>query len=364
MDNKISIQIINNIEDEKYSDFISNNRNTSVFQTSEMAEVYKRNKNATPLIIAAIDENTGEIVSSLLAKILVRKPGFMSSFSKHSSIRGGPVFKESPEGINATAELLKFYNEYIKREVLYSRIYPLTDPSLILKSFEANNYKFDSWNNFLIDLNRPFEEIWKDFDKYKRKSVNRAEKKGVTIEEMLDESLVPLFYDLLKETYIPRKQPLEDISHFKAVYDILVPKKMAKFFLAKYDGKYIAGRLALAYKGTVYDWYTGSSKETLSLYPNDLLVSHILKWGSENVYKVFDFGGGGTSEQSSEGWVEFKKRFGAKQISYGRYTAIHQSKKLWFAEKAYEVYRRVKYINKAKRDNENEKPTDNNIEKN
>lgn len=344
MNYKISIQIINDSKDKKYSDFVRNNPNTSLFQTFEMAEVYKRNKNTKPLIIAAIDEKSGEILSSLLAKIIVRKPGFMSSFSKHSSIRGGPIFKNSPDGIRATSELLKFYNEFIKKDVLYSRIYPLNDPSLIIPCFEGNNYKFESWNNFLIDLNRSADDIWKDLDKYKRKNVKRAEKKGVTIEELSEKNLIPIFYDLLKETYIPRKQPLEDISHFEAVFDILVPNNMAKFFLAKYNNEYIAGRLVLTYKGTVYDWFTGSLRKTLELYPNDLLVWHILKWGSENEFKVFDFGGGGTSEQSSEGWIEFKKRFGSKQISYGRYTMIHQPKKLRFAEKAYEIYRRIKFF--------------------
>ena len=148
---------------------------------------------------------------------------------------------------------------------------------------------------------------------------------------------------MLKETYIPRKQPLEDISHFEAIFDILVPKNMAKFFLAKFNDEYVAARLILAYKDTVYDWYTGSSKKTQSVYPNDLLVWHILEWGSYRGFKIFDFGGGGTSEQSSDGWVKFKKKFGGKEISYGRYTKIHQPKKLWFAENVYEIYRRIKF---------------------
>ena len=342
MNEKISIRTIDNFKDEEYNNFVQNNSCTSVFQTLEMAEVYNRNRNATPLIIAAIDETNGEILSCLLAKILVRKPGFMSSFSKHSSIRGGPIFKNTHEGIQSTHILLKYYNDFVKQEVLYSRIYPLNDPSVIISCFDKNGFKSSSWNNFLIDLNRPINNIWLDLEKDKRKNINRAKKNGVLIEELSDRKLIPLFYDLLNETYTKRKQPLEDISHFEAVFDILVPKMMAKFFLAKFDNEYIAGRLVLAYKDTVYDWYTGSSKKIKSLYPNDLLVWHILDWGSENGFKVFDFGGGGTSEQSSEGWVKFKKRFGGKPISYGRYTAIHQPKKLWFAEKAYEVYRRIK----------------------
>lgn len=116
MTDKISIKVTSNFKKEDYNKFVYNNPNTSVFQTLEMAEVYKRNKNTQPLILIAINEDTGEILASLLAKILSHKSGYLKSFTSHSTIRGGPIFKNDADGILATLELLNHYNEVVKKK--------------------------------------------------------------------------------------------------------------------------------------------------------------------------------------------------------------------------------------------------------
>ena len=350
MANGISIKVTDNFEKEKYDSFVSSNPYTSIFQSLEMAEVYKKNIDTEPLILVAINENNGEILASLLAKKMQAKKGFLSSFSVHSTIRGGPIFKNTEDGVEAISFLLKEYNNLANKwGPLYTRIHPLFDTPQIISEYHKNEYEYSVWNNFLINLNRPVEDVWRDLDKYKRKNVNRAIKKGLCIEEINEKSIVPVFYEFLSQNYTERKQPLEDISNFEAIFDILIPKGMAKLFVAKFKDEYAAMRLVLLYKGVVYDWYTGDSKKFLSLYPNDLLVWHILKWGVENGFQTFDFGGGGTSDQIAEGWVEFKKRFGGRLINYGRYTKVHQQKKLWIAEKVFKVYKKVKFYKKNTR---------------
>lgn len=336
-----SIKITDVFKKEDYEKFIYDNPNTSIFQTLDMAEVYKRNTDTEPLILVAINEGNGEILASLLVKKVQAKRGFLSSFSLHSTIRGGPIFENTYDGITATSLLLKEYNNRANKwGPLYTRIYPLVDTPQIVPAYLENNYTYSGWNNFLITLNRSLEDVWGDVDKYRRKNINRATKKGLHVEEITEKSSIPIFYDLLVQNYTEKKQPLEDISNFEAIFEILVPKGMAKFFVAKFNDEYAASRLVLIYKGVIYDWYTGASKKYLSLYPNDLLVWHILKWGTENGFHTFDFGGGGTPEQASEGWVEFKKRFGGRSISYGRYTKIHKPITLKFSKKMFEIYRR------------------------
>lgn len=341
MSDEMSLKITNRFNKELYGAFVCENPNTSIFQTLDMAKVYTRNKNCTPLILVAINEDTGEIAASLLAKILAEKSGFLSAFSKHSTIRGGPIFRDSKEGILATAQLLQHYNEIVKKKALYSRIYPLCDTPQIVPAFADGGYEHGGWNNFLIDLNRSTDEIWRTIHKSRRKNINRAMKSDIEIEEMDEKSFIPIFYDLLRETHTKRKSLLEGISNFEATFDILVPKNMAKFFVARLGEEYLATRLVLTYRGVVYDWYAGSSKKFLSLYPNDLLVWHILKWGSENGFHTFDCGGGGTPDEISAGWVEFKRRFGGRLVSYGRYSKEHQPGKLWFSRKAFEFYRKI-----------------------
>jgi len=342
MNSEVSLKVTDDFKKDALDEFVYNNPNTSIFQTLDIAEVYKRNKACTPLILVAINEDTDDIVASLLAKILDEKPGFLSSFSRHSTIRGGPIFVDNKDGIAAVSLLLQHYNEIVKKESLYSRIYPLNDTPQIIPCFKESGYEYGGWKNFLVNLDKPIDEIWRNLKKSRRYGINKAKKKGVTIEEIRERDLIPEFYKLLQETYKKRNNPLEDISNFEAVFDILVPKKMAKFFMAKYDGRYIAAMLILLYRGVVYDWYAGSSQkqEDLILCPNDLIAWHAIERCANNGFHTFDFGGGGEPNDTS-GWVEFKRQFGGKLVNYGRYTKIHQPKKLWFTLKTFEIYKRL-----------------------
>ena len=339
-----SIKVTDVFNNNEFEKFVYENPNTSIFQTLEMAEVYERNIDTEPLILVAIDENSGDILASLLAKKVQAKKGFLSSFSFHSTIRGGPIFKSTEEGVMAASLLLQEYNRRAtKWGPLYTRIYPLVDIPHIAPAYSKSGFKCSDWNNFLINLNRSVKDVWGDLNKSKRKNVNRAIKKGLCVEEITDKNFIPIFYNMLLQNYTKRKQPLEDISNFEAVFDILVSKGMAKLFAAKLENEYVAARLILSYKGVIYDWYTGDSNKYRLYYPNDLLVWHILKWGVKNGFHTFDFGGGGTPEQVSEGWVEFKRRFGGKLISHGRYTKVHYPMKLWLAKHAFEVYKQIKF---------------------
>ena len=342
MSKSIDIKIADSLNKETLEKFVSERPNTSIFQTPDMAEVYRKNKGCTPLVLAATDENTGEIVASLLAKIKEEKRGFLSSFSKHSTIRGGPIFVDNKKGVAGVSLLLQHYNKIIEKDAIYSRIYPINNFTQIVPFFKKNGYEYGDWQNFLIRLDKTIDEVWKQLKKSRRYGVNKAKKKGVSIEEIRERKLIPMFYDLLQDTYKSKNIMLEDISNFEATFDIIVPKNMAKFFMAKYEGRYIASILVLLYKGVVYDWYAGSSQkqEDLVLCPNDLIAWHVIEWGANNGFHTFDFGGGGEPNDAS-GWVEFKRQFGGKLVNYGRYTKIHKPKKLWFVENMFKVYRKL-----------------------
>ena len=244
--------------------------------------------------------DTGEIVASLLARVKEEKRGFLSTFSRHSTIRGGPIFKGNEQGFAAVSKLLQYYNEINKNDVLYSRIYPLNDTPQLEPAYEQSGYEYEGWNNILIDLDRPINEIRAKLSRGRKSGINKAIKCGVIIEEIEDIELISTFYDILNETYKLRKVPIEDISLFKAVFDILVPQKMAKFLLLKYKDRYLASLLVLLYKNSIYGWHGGSTQneKDLKLHANDLKIWDIIKWGYDNSFQVFDFGGAGLSRET------------------------------------------------------------------
>jgi lipid II:glycine glycyltransferase (peptidoglycan interpeptide bridge formation enzyme) len=335
------ISIDSDINLKELDEFVFKNSRSSIFQTSSMAEVYRRNKGSKPLILTAINEKNGEIVASLLAKILEEKPGLLGNFSRHSTIREGPIFSDDI-GHQAIDPLLRRYNEIVQKTVMYSRIYPLENIPNIRPIFENHRYIYSDWNNLLIDINKSKEELWKGLQKDKIKAVKKAKNCGLEFREIKNKDEVKLFYNLVKNRFTLRKNPLEDISNFEAVYDLLVPKGMAKFFFVEHEDNCISTRLVLLHKKKIYAWYSGSDNRFLKYHPNDFITWSVLEWGIDQGFELFDFGGGGTPDEQSAGWVEFKKRFGAKQVSNGRFTNVHQPIKLKFAENAFKIYKCLK----------------------
>jgi lipid II:glycine glycyltransferase (peptidoglycan interpeptide bridge formation enzyme) len=60
----------------------------------------------------------------------------------------------------------------------------------------------------------------------------------------------------------------------------------------------------------------------MRMHPNDLVIWEILKWGKENGYRIFDFGGAGRPDREY-GVREYKKKFGGATLNLGRYQKVH-----------------------------------------
>jgi len=334
------MKLIEDIDRKEWSKFVYNHPHGNIFQTPEMADVYKRTKSHEPISFAIIDESDN-IIAVLLAVVIKYISGIGGLFSALSLIQGGPLFVKGEKGTKALKILMEHYDKTAQKKALYTQIRNMWDTSEISGFLDSKNYKYEEHLNFLIDLNRPEEAIWKDIHKSRRKGINRATKKGIVVEEMQDKKLIPIFYSIVKETYKNANLPLEDISLFGSAFELLVPKNMAKFYMAKYEDVFVGARAVLCYKGLIYDWYAGALSDYLSLYVNEALVWHILKSGANNTYHhTFDFGGAG-SPYKEYGVREFKRRFGGEMVNFGRYMKIYSPIRMKIAEKGFEVYRRV-----------------------
>ncbi len=337
---EVSVKITSSLDIKKWSDFVYNHPYGNIFQTPEMAEVYKRAKNYEPILLAVVDD-TDEIIALLQAVVIKEKRGIFEAFSSRSIIQGGPLFIKNK--IKILKILIKYYDEIAQKKALYTQIRNMWDTSEISGILSSMGYEYEEHLNFLIDLNRPEEEIWRNIHKSRRKGINRAAKKGVFIEELRDKSLISIFYNIIKETYKNANMPLADISLFESAFELLAPKHMAKFYMAKYKDMYIGARAVLCYRGLIYDWYAGALSDYLSLYVNEALVWYILKEGANSEYHTFDFGGAG-SPYKEYGVREFKRRFGGKMVNYGRYMKVYSPIKMKIAEKGFEIYRKIRYL--------------------
>jgi lipid II:glycine glycyltransferase (peptidoglycan interpeptide bridge formation enzyme) len=172
-----------------------------------------------------------------------------------------------------------------------------------------------------------------------KKNIKKSQRSEVTIEEIEDQSNIRIFYNFLVEVYHDVKVPHADISLFESIFDVLQPKGMAKFHLAKHNGKYIGGRLSFIYKKVIYDEYAGVPGKYKKLYPNALLNWHVMQWGSENGYNIFDFGGAG-KPNVEYGVRNFKRQFGGELVNYGRYRKEYSAIKMKIAEICFQIYKK------------------------
>lgn len=332
------IKIIDSPNIGKWKEFVYRHPNGNIFQTPEMFDVYANTKYYDPIILAAIDSKTGNILALTTAVIIKEIGWFLGQFTAHTIIQGGPLFIDNENGKEALTILLRRYDEILHNKAIYSEIRNMWDTNYMMN---IDGYMFEEHLNFIIDLKNP-EELMKEMKRDKKRAIKKAVGKEMKFVKIDSEDRIDYFYEMLKETYKTAKIPLCHQSLFKNVYKYLVMNNnMADFFLAELKGNYIAGRLELYYKERVYDWYAGDFDEYNSYYANEFLIWNILNRAYDNGFSIFDFGGAGTPNESY-GVRDFKKQFGGKMTNFGRYKKIYSPIKDKTAEIGFKVYQKFR----------------------
>ncbi|MBD2700701.1 GNAT family N-acetyltransferase [Spirosoma sp. BT702] len=233
-------------------------------------------------------------------------------------IAGGPVAKDNnKEIING---LLAKHKE-VNVKTLYSQVRNLHDTLAYKEAFQRNNFTYEEHLNFIIDLRKTEDVLWKKIYSKRRNEIRRALNEGCTIH--LETSLDSLksAYAILKEVYQRARLPLPGFEHFSALHEQTSETAGLRLFTAKWEGKIIGCMLCLAHNGTLYDYYAGAYSKFYNKYPNDLLPWEIMKWAKNNGFTQFDFGGAGKPDVHY-GVREYKKKFGGQLVNYGRYERI------------------------------------------
>jgi serine/alanine adding enzyme len=332
-------RIVTSIPDDEWDRYITQHPRGNIFQSRMLYEVYERTKNYYPMKLFSINHTTGKLSGVLTSVVICEENRFFHKFTSHSVLQGGPLLSPGIEN-EAISQLIDEYDRRSQKMALYSEIRNLSDVRDELGNVE--NYTYEDHLNYLIDLNNSEEELWHKLHQSRRKNINRAQRWGVVIEEMNEERYLPIFYDLLRETYEEARIPLADKSLFIQAFRILYPKNHLKVFLARKGENYIAARAILLFKDTLYDWYAGARRDGLSAYPNDYLVWHILKWGRSRGYHIFDFGGAG-KPGVAYGPREFKRRFGGELVNFGRYKAVYSPVRMKISDIGFRIYQKLAF---------------------
>jgi lipid II:glycine glycyltransferase (peptidoglycan interpeptide bridge formation enzyme) len=205
------------------------------------------------------------------------------------------------------------------------------------KNFEGVQPRFV----FRLDIRPEEGELLKAMHQKTRYNIRLAQKKGVVIRRGLREDL-PVFYEVLIETTQRDNFLVRSLSYFEDLYDTLVPKGYAELFIAEYDGKVVAGTLAMRAGDKVWYVYGASSNTHRNVMPNYLIQWEMICWAKGLGCSLYDFRGvsGDLSEDNPlYGLYKFKKGFnGAFTEFIGEWDIIYRPVmyRLWrIAEKVY-----------------------------
>jgi len=216
------------------------------------------------------------------------------------------------------------------------------------KNFEEIQPKYV----FRIALNgRGEDEILASFEQKTRYNIRLATRRGVEVricgEEMLDD-----FSRIMNETGTRDGFIVRPRSYFKKMLDAL--GENARLYMAFYEGKPIAGTLAIAYGDKVWYLYGASSNEYRNVMPNYLLQWEMIRWAIERGAAIYDFRGvsGDLSEDNPlYGLYRFKRGFNGDFCEFiGELNLVFDKLAYVIVEKGQHVYRKLRrmlYVRRA-----------------
>ncbi len=333
------ITIVNTLPELQWRNFVDQHPNGNIFHTPDMYDVFCHAHNHEPALWAAV---RGGCVLALLLPVRINLlHGFLRSLTTRSIAYGSVLYAPGQDGKEGLAELLKTYRQSMKRTALFIELRNSYDLSEIQPILGNCQYSYEDHLNFLVDTSVPVNQVLKNISKSGQRNITKASvKHQFEIIEAQDTTQVEICYSILKKTYANARVPLADYSLFESAFTYLYPKHMIKFLLGRAEGQFVAASVVLIYKDVIYDWYRGFDRAYASFYPNDLMVWDILKWGSENHFRTFDFGGAGRPDEKY-GPREFKAKFGGRQVNYGRNICVYSSNLLRISKFGYEFLRHL-----------------------
>jgi lipid II:glycine glycyltransferase (peptidoglycan interpeptide bridge formation enzyme) len=302
-----------------------------------MFQVFAQTKKHHPTLWAATD---GARVLALLLPVQLTQINRLRHLTTRAVAYGSVLCAPGPQGQQALALLLQTYVQQVNKAPLFTELRNLSDLETVQATLRAHNFVYEDHLNYLIDLRRSPEAILQNIGRRTRKHIRRGLRRAkVIVQQATQQSQVDICYDLLSQTYQAAQVPLADRSLFQSAFDLLHPKGMVRFSLAYVDQTPVAVSIELLYKDIVYGWYGGVDRAYSSYHTNELLMWHILRWGAENDYRVYDFGGAGKPDEEY-GVRDFKAKFGGRLVNYGRNTYVHAPLTLKISKAAYQAARR------------------------
>jgi len=264
-------------------------------------------------------------------KKLIKLPFFETKSQVYDIISpeylSGPLIKSNNDPKLSKEFLQKFHSWCLENGIVseFARLHPFIKNDLMVPAEDT----IKLYNIVWLDLTADFDIIWKNFEKRCRNAITRAKREEVEVVISDKKSDISNFYSLYIDS-MKRAKAAKKYFHPKSFFeDILkIMKEKASLFVAKYDGKVIAGAIFLHSYGFFHYFRAGSDEKFLYKNPNNMILFEAIKWAKERGYKTFVFGGGnpGHGNEFNDSLFRFKSSFSSNFIPVYGYKKNHNPK--------------------------------------
>ena len=321
---------------EQWDPYVQRHPSGSIFHTRAMVRTFASVGSVYPRAMAAVDE-TGSIVA-LLVSCHVKTLRDFSSLSSRAVQFAEPLCDATPVGVAALQKLLTQHDEQMRGQALLCEVRSICEPGCERDALLLCGYEHRDYINYIVELDASADELFSRVNKNMRQKIRGTLRKGVELRDDNCVTGVGRLYQLLQSSYGRARVPLLGRELFEAALEHLPPGCVR--IRTAFDGnKPIASIVSLLYGGRVFSWYGGTLRLP-ALSPFACLVWDDIRWGLENGFSIYDFGGAGWPHEDY-GPRKFKASFGSQEVRYGRYLLTYSKLRLRLASFAYGVSRRL-----------------------
>lgn len=308
----------------------------SFFHYASSFDWYSHSPTYSPLMLVAF--NGEEPIAALFANIVRINRFFSGKLFKRCFISQQPAFfDESCSKIDIFEALISRLVKEVRSKVFLIRYENLGDAIFGYKGFRENKFYSIKWVNIRNSLQRR-RKIWDQLSATRKNQVNKAQRRGVVLEEFRSEERLREIYALIQKTNnkkISRRFP--PYAYFENFFHHYILKDKGKIVLARYQGKIIGGAiLGLEKKQTIYClYYWGKSKRHKIVYPTIFTLYSAMQMAENEGFHYFDFMDVGFLNKNA-GRSRFLLQFGGKQRATRRWYRFNWGLLNFFANKIYD----------------------------
>lgn len=306
----------NEIQREKWEDFIASNNFASPFQTPSFYEFINSVPNWSAKVFAIINNNQ---LRSLVVVILQKDKGIKGYFSYRGIIYGGPIYEaDQPDALGL---LLSSVYSLLKKEVIYLETRNFFDYSDVQYFFEENKWIYTPYLNFQMGVTDE-KSLISAVSSSRLRQIRKAKQGGVTWREAAELEEVKSFHEILYTLYKRKvKKPLPPWKFFQNFFE----KQIGKYLLVFFNGNIIGGIMCPILAGrSIYELYIcGLDEKFKEQYPSIMATWAAVEYALQNQIPVFDFMGAGKPDEAY-GVRDFKARFGGNLVEHGRFLNVTQ----------------------------------------